>query len=67
MRMCTLGHHRVITETNKTTNFRARFFYNMFLYWLVYYTDGTIFCITCHACADTQILTRCNFGVHQLL
>ena len=34
MHMHTCGHHRMTTETSKTTNFRARFFYNTFLYWL---------------------------------
>ena len=32
--MRTRGHHRMVTETSKATNFQARFFYNMFLYWL---------------------------------
>ena len=31
----TRDHHRMVTETSKTTNFRANFFfYNTFLYWL---------------------------------
>ena len=32
--MRTCAHHRMVTETSKTTNFRAHLFYNMFLYWL---------------------------------
>ena len=31
MCMRTRGHYTMVTETSKTTNFRARFFYNMFL------------------------------------
>ena len=34
MRMRTRGHHRMVTETSKATNFQACFFYNTFLYWL---------------------------------
>ena len=34
MRMRTRDHHRMATETSKTTNFQARFFYKTFLYWL---------------------------------
>ena len=34
MHMRTGGCHTMVTETSKTTNFRARFFYNTFLYWL---------------------------------
>ena len=30
MRMRTHGRQTMVTETSKTTNFRARFFYNMF-------------------------------------
>ena len=29
MRMHTRGHHRMATDTSKTTNFRARFFYTV--------------------------------------
>ena len=31
MRMCTHGRQTMVTETSETTNFWARFFYNMFL------------------------------------
>ena len=31
MRMRTHGRQTVVTKTSKTTNFRARFFYNMSL------------------------------------
>ena len=31
MRMRTHGRQTMVTETSKTTNFRARFFYDMFL------------------------------------
>ena len=31
MRMRTRGRQTMVTETSKTTNFRARFFYNMSL------------------------------------
>ena len=34
MRMRTCGCHTTVTETSQTINFRARFFYNTFLYWL---------------------------------
>ena len=34
MSTSTRGHHRMATETSKTTNFQAHFFYNTFLYWL---------------------------------
>ena len=34
MHMLTRGRHRMVTKTSKTTNFRARFFYNTFLCWL---------------------------------
>ena len=34
MRMRTRDHHWMATETSKTTNFQARFFYKTFLYWL---------------------------------
>ena len=34
MRMHTHGHQTMVTESSKTTNFWAHFFYNMFLYWL---------------------------------
>ena len=34
MRIGTRGCHRMVTETSKTANFLACFFYNMFLYWL---------------------------------
>ena len=30
MHMRTHGRQTMVTETSKTTNFRARFFYNMF-------------------------------------
>ena len=32
--MRTRGHHRMVTETSKATNFQAHFFYNTFIYWL---------------------------------
>ena len=38
MRMRTHGCHRIVTEISKTANFQARFFYNMFLYWLATYS-----------------------------
>ena len=45
MCMCTHGHQMMVTETNKTTNFYASFFYNMFLYWKVIPLIGiTFFC-----------------------
>ena len=34
MHIRTRGHHRMVAETSKITNFQARFFYNTFLYWL---------------------------------
>ena len=35
MHMRTRGRHTTVTETSQTINFRARFFYNTFLYVLV--------------------------------
>ena len=35
MRLRAHGHQMMVTETSKTTNFWACFFYNMFLYWIV--------------------------------
>ena len=34
--MRTSGIHVMVAETQKTTNLRAHFFYNTFLYWLIY-------------------------------
>ena len=34
MRMRTRSRDTMVTEISKTTNFRAHFFYNTFLYWL---------------------------------
>ena len=34
MHMRTSDRYMMVTETSNTTNFRARFFDNMFLYWL---------------------------------
>ena len=34
MRMRTRDRHTTVTETSQTINFRARFFYNTFLYWV---------------------------------
>ena len=43
--MCTCGRHRMVTETSKTTNFQAHFFYNTFLYWLANLLIDKAFCI----------------------
>ena len=35
MRMCTHGHHTMLTETSKMINFWGRFVYNMVIYQIV--------------------------------
>ena len=45
MNMHTCGHHMMVTETSRTTNLRACFFYNTFLYWLANLLIGITFFI----------------------
>ena len=41
--MRTRGRHIMVPETSQITNFRARFFYNTFLYWLTNLPIGITF------------------------
>ena len=54
MRMCIRGRHRMVTETSKTTNFRACFFLTHFSYWLANLLIDIIFALASYFQTDER-------------